>query len=165
MKPDSSLFDLYAPAFFARRAGKLMDKIIAQGGEYLRERDIQIPVPAISTVLSLREGPLTVTEIAGRLDVTHAAIIKLVRQLEALGLVERISLGGDARRRPIQLTKTGHVEAEKAHDFMKVAQRAYCELFDELQIDLDDALVRMDKALHKQDLTQRLRRHTPDASD
>lgn len=49
----------------------------------------------------------TVTELAARMEVTQQAASKVVAELEALGYLERVADGADARVRRIRLTKRG----------------------------------------------------------
>jgi DNA-binding MarR family transcriptional regulator len=55
----------------------------------------------------LVEGPRPVGEIAANLGVTSQAISKMVRELEALGYVERVADAADARVRRVALTGRG----------------------------------------------------------
>ncbi|MEE2526347.1 MarR family transcriptional regulator [Hyphobacterium sp. HN65] len=157
MPESESLFDTYAPAFFARRASMLVDKIISQGGASMQAFGLKSPVPAISTLLVLRKAELSVTEIATHLGVTHAAIIKNVRLLEREGLVERISDDRDARRKPLRLTAGGQEESVRTAAFLAAAQTAYRQIFEEIGVDMDAAIVRMEAALERQSFDLRLR--------
>jgi DNA-binding MarR family transcriptional regulator len=55
----------------------------------------------------LVEGPRPVGEIAGNLGVTSQAVSKMVRELEALGYVERTPAPEDARVRLVGLSERG----------------------------------------------------------
>lgn len=156
--PHTSVIDEYAPAFFGLRAGRLTDRIIAEGGAYLRSIELKTPVPAISTMLSLRAGVSSVTEIAAQLGVTHAAVIKNVRLLEKCGFAERYEAEADARRKPVRLTQAGMAESEKITAFIAVVQDVYRDLFDEIGMDLHAGLTRMEAALNAIPFDERLRK-------
>lgn len=156
MTETDSLFDVFAPAFFARRASILVEKIITQGGAAMKAFGLRAPVPAISTLLALRDAEQSVTEIAASLGVTHAAIIKNVRLLEREGLVERKSDDKDARRKPLRLTEDGKAEARRAIAFLDAASHAYAEVFDEIGVDMDAAIVKMEAAFARKSFADRL---------
>jgi DNA-binding MarR family transcriptional regulator len=60
----------------------------------------------------LVEGPRAVGEVAENLGVTSQAVSKMVRELEALGYVERAPSSDDARVRLIALTPRGQAAIE-----------------------------------------------------
>ena len=60
----------------------------------------------------LVEGPRAVGEVAENLGVTSQAISKMVRELEALGYVERTADPGDGRVRLIGLSARGRAAIE-----------------------------------------------------
>src|SRR5262249_13291740 len=67
-------------------------------------------------VQQLVEGPRPVGEIAANLGVTSQAVSKAVRELEALGYVERAVDAADARVRRVALTAHGRDAIEASRD-------------------------------------------------
>ncbi|MDA0165421.1 winged helix DNA-binding protein [Solirubrobacter ginsenosidimutans] len=63
-------------------------------------------------IQQLVEGPRPIGEIAENLGVTSQAVSKAVRELEALGYVERWSDPGDGRVRRVALTDSGRALLE-----------------------------------------------------
>ncbi len=63
-------------------------------------------------IQQLVEGPRPVGEIAENLGVTSQAVSKTVRELEALGYVERSADAADARVRRVALTERGRALVE-----------------------------------------------------
>jgi DNA-binding MarR family transcriptional regulator len=57
-------------------------------------------------------GPLSITELAGRMGVTQQAASKAVAQLERRGLLERRASPTDARTRLLHLTGAGRATIE-----------------------------------------------------
>ena len=55
----------------------------------------------------LVEGEPTITALATELRITQQGASKQVRELEGLGLVERLTVAGDARARTVRLTDRG----------------------------------------------------------
>jgi DNA-binding MarR family transcriptional regulator len=64
----------------------------------------------------LVEGSRPVGEIASALGVTSQAVSKAVRELEALGYVERVTDPDDARVRRVALTARGRAAVEAGRD-------------------------------------------------
>lgn len=64
----------------------------------------------------LVEGPRPVGEVAANLGVSSQAISKSARELEALGYVERVADGADARVRRLALTDRGRAAVAAGRD-------------------------------------------------
>jgi DNA-binding MarR family transcriptional regulator len=145
----------YAPAFFALIASRITERILASGTGLAGRRGISVPGRSMSSLLLLKAGPMSVTEIAATLKVTHAASIKNVRALLDAGLVERRDDPGDARRKPLHLTEDGMAEAERVDAFMRESGAVYAEIFEEVGVDIHAALLRMEAALDRKDFAAR----------
>jgi DNA-binding MarR family transcriptional regulator len=72
----------------------------------------------------LVEGPRAVGEVAENLGVTSQAVSKMVRELEALGYVERTASARDARVRLIGLTERGRGAIEAGRTVRAELNRA-----------------------------------------
>jgi DNA-binding MarR family transcriptional regulator len=83
---------------------------------------------------SLRDGGLTLTELAGRLDVTKQAVLKVVDEMEERGLVERVPRTDDRRAKEIRLTRRGRAVST-------TALKTSAAIEAELRADLGDAAV------------------------
>jgi len=147
----------YAPAFLGLLANRVVERIVEEGARYAAQADVRTPVRAMSTMLALRAGPATVTELAQMLGVSHATAIKNTRTLAELGLVTRGVDKKDARRRPLSLTPQGEDAAREADRFMRRARTAYREIFAEIGADAYAALAAMEAALDRKGFDVRLR--------
>ena len=145
----------FSPAFFALLAIRVTDLIEADGGLLMRRLGFALPPRSVSALLLLADGPLSVTEIAQQVGMTHAAVIKNVKKLLDLGLAERGEDEHDARRKPLHLTAAGVEQAEAAKRFMQEAGNVYQGLFDEIGVDMFDAMVRLEQALKRQSFAAR----------
>jgi DNA-binding MarR family transcriptional regulator len=67
-------------------------------------------------------GPLSITELAGRMGVTQQAASKAVAQLERRGLLERQSSPTDARARMLHLTDAGRATIEAGRRYRAVLE-------------------------------------------
>src|SRR5438128_2708573 len=128
--------DLGRP-FLAHRFRRLSELLLAGNAPWMLERGIAAPPRSGSTLLLLkRRGPLSITDIAARLRLTHPLIIKLTDRLLELGLVGQEADPRDARRRLISLTAEGLAEAGRLEAATAVIDRAYGELSEEVGVDL-----------------------------
>jgi len=94
----------------------------------------------------IRNGPMTVGDIASALRLTHASISQARRSLEAKGFVHSLTDGKDARRRPIALTPKGEALTRELAGLWQALGDSAAELLDRL----DDALAErslLDRAL------------------
>ena len=147
----------YTPAFFGLLANRLINHVVETGASVAVEQQIGAPVRAMSTLLLLREGPLTVTELATRLGVSHPGAIKITRDLISRGLLRRSVDPSDVRRRPLALTDEGEVAVRRTQEFVMNAQTVYRELFEEIGVDVHAALTAMEDALSRRSFGARLK--------
>jgi MarR family transcriptional regulator, organic hydroperoxide resistance regulator len=76
----------------------------------------------------LREGPLKVSQLAGALDMTPAAITGITDQLYAEGYVDKERAEGDRRVVNITLTKKGEDTVNEVIDRHKLVMQSYFEV-------------------------------------
>lgn len=152
----SSPIETHAPAFLAFQMTQLTDRITSAGTRFTSRLGLDLPVYTMSTIMVLRRHPATVTEIAAALNVSHVAGIKSTKALIARGLVMRTDDPEDGRRKPLSLTEAGSEVAPEVEAILEKAQAAYHELFDEIGINLHDAVVKMNIALNRKSFDDRL---------
>ena len=144
--------------FLAHRLKRAAELLVAGSGKWLPETGVTAPPRSMSALLLLRrEGPLSVTDIAERLRFTHPLIIALLAQLESRGFTTVARDPNDARRRMITLTPEGERETDRVDAAAEVIGRAYQALFDEIGLDLLDAVSRLESACAAQPFSERLR--------
>lgn len=146
----------FAPAFFGLKSNRLVDRLVAEGGDYARLAGVRAPVRAMSSLLLLDQKPRTVTELAAALKMTHAGAIKASRLLVDAGLVERGTDPEDARRKPLALTAAGREAAIETRRFLDPVRAAYADLFEEIGVDVYAAVVALDAALDRKSFDARL---------
>jgi DNA-binding MarR family transcriptional regulator len=145
--------------FLAHRLRRLAETFLDGYGRWLPSVGITAPPRALSTLLLLDDdGPLGVTEIAGRLRLSHPLLIKLTGNLEALGLTRTARDPEDGRRRLIALTEAGRDQAARIRSAVEILDRAYGELADEIGIDLMEACARAERACLAISFDKRLER-------
>jgi DNA-binding MarR family transcriptional regulator len=148
--------DAYAPAFLGMIMSRLVDEIVAAGGTTARALSLDLPPRSMSIIALLAERERTVTEIAVAVGQTHAAVIKNMKPLAEGGLVTRYDDRSDGRRKPYGLTGKGQEIAGQTDHLLKAAANAYDELFEEIGIDLYDAVMRADGALRRRSMQERM---------
>ncbi|MBL8537922.1 MAG: hypothetical protein JNM59_11015 [Hyphomonadaceae bacterium] len=138
-----------------RRVGQL---IASTGDGYMRECGITVPATstAILSYIQLHDAaPLA--QIAYSLGYTHQAVAKVVDMFEANGLVHVKVSDEDMRMRLVSLTRKGQREADLVKAAAERAARALTEVFDEIGVDLFQALRDFERALERRPLAGRLR--------
>jgi DNA-binding MarR family transcriptional regulator len=151
---------------FAHRLRRLSESLVEACGAWLPEAGVTAPPKAGSTLLLLAaSGPLTVTEIATRLRLTHPLIVKLTRELEGLGLVSVEQDPADGRRRPVSLTPAGRRQADRLAEVNRALAAAYGELFAEAGADAFAAIERVEAALARRDFGARLAALAPQPAE
>jgi DNA-binding MarR family transcriptional regulator len=72
---------------------------------------------------NLAAGPLSLTELAKRLDITGPGALKIVQSMEDAGHLERVPDANDARSKLLQLTKEGRSALQAARAFHQKFER------------------------------------------
>ena len=122
---------------------------------------LDVPPRTASTLhLLYRHGPRSVTEMASALRQSHPLAIQWIRQLTALGLVETAKDEDDRRRTIVSLTEQGTVMAGRLIGSHGAFEVAYAQLVRDAGADPFDGLWRLEGALRKRSMADRLR-HAP----
>jgi len=154
---DALIHGALAPGFLGLLLGRLVDRLVEDGSGPADAAGIRAPLRTFSMMLLLDRADQSVTELARRLGVTHAAVIKTSRALDRLGFLARGDDPADARRKPLTLTDAGRAEAERIRRFMDRTNRVYAELFSEIGMDVFAAARAFDAALDRKDFAARFK--------
>lgn len=129
-------------AAFAMRVGQLASLLYEQMEDCLAARDLKLPGYATSIVQTLyHAGPQSISDIAGRLRLSHQLASQRVKWLVREGFAETAPGAKDARRRIVSLTEAGRAEGDKLQAFLPVLDAAYTDLFEEIETDLHRAVL------------------------
>lgn len=104
-----------------------------------------------------RGGPLAVTDLAGRLGVTHPAVSQLAAELLARGLLRRLRDPGDGRRRLLALSPRGRRLRASLEPAWGEIGRASDGLLAEAGGSLLAGIGALERLLDRRDLRQRVR--------
>lgn len=144
-------------AAFALRAKQLVDRLYDQMADALIEEELNIISKTMGIVqLLYSEGAKSQSDIAERLKYSHQLTGQRLTWLFDHGFAIAQRDPSDARRRLVQLTSTGVAEGEKLQTFLPRLAEAYDALFQEVGVDLDAAIQRVDRALEGNPLKARM---------
>jgi DNA-binding MarR family transcriptional regulator len=148
------------PAFVAHRLRRLSDRIVDEIAGALSVQGLSVPPRSASTILLLaKRGPQGPVEIARALRFSHPLMVRALRVLEELGLVQAVDHSGDQRRRLVELTQSGHHEAAVLTRFNERLNRVMREVLDDAGGDGDaflETLEAIGRTLDRQPISARL---------
>jgi DNA-binding MarR family transcriptional regulator len=146
------------PALTAHRL-KRTAVALADGFEPLfQDMGINVPGGGGSTLLLLDEaGPLGVVEISKRLRLSHPHIVRTTAKLVETGQATFGTDERDARKSIVSLTSSGRDAANRLKILNIHVARAYQALFDEIGTDLIALADRLEEALARESIADRVR--------
>jgi len=143
-------------AAFAMRVGQLATAIYEQMDAWLASAGVRLPGYTTSIVQTLyHAGPQSISDLAVRLQLSHQLASQRVQWLVREGFATVASGTDDRRTRIVKLTRAGRVEGDKLQRFLPNLEVAYGNLFEQVEVDLHDAVVRASAALADRSLTNR----------
>ncbi|HJT98740.1 MAG TPA: winged helix DNA-binding protein [Rhodanobacteraceae bacterium] len=144
---------IFLPHILRRLANRFIDAC----DELFPAFDIVVPPRMVSLVHLLHDGgPRSVTDIAAAIGQSHPFVIKSIRQLKELALVDTMADPKDKRRTIVSLTPEGTVQAQRLIDARLPFVAAYRELMRETDAEVFDALWRLEGALRKTTFADRI---------
>lgn len=103
-----------------------------------------------------RTGPASATEVAGRIGVTHTAVIQALRELEAAELVAEAAQGSDRRKRLFELSPEGRRLHHRMQHLWVDQHTALAQVLEEAGGGFLQALGRLEAALDRLPVRERL---------
>lgn len=151
-----SLVDQVGQAFLARRIAQFHDLLADQGQALLEARGVALDsrLGSCLYLIGQRSG-LSVAELAAELDLSHQLATYRVKKLRADGLAEQSRDPDDRTRYVLTLTDEGQAVWQALHASLGDFARVYNALFEELGVDLFDAISRARQALRQSSLLER----------
>ncbi len=142
---------------FGLKAKRLADLIGQQGRDAYDALGIKVDAKLNSMVLGLMElEAATSTELAKRTGLSRQLVESRIRQLENAGQVTSDVDPEDARRRLYRLSKHHAQSFAAVMEVMTDFEDVYEALWEEIGVDVSDAISRMERALERSSLTERL---------
>jgi DNA-binding MarR family transcriptional regulator len=141
------------------RANELIGR---QGAEAFDKLGVDLHASKISIVLTLEKfGPLTSSEIAERIGHSRQLIESRLKSSVKDGFFVSYEDPQDARRRVYDFSDEARPIVKRIMSIMVDFETVYAELLREIGLDLEEGLRRMEKALSKSPLIDRLSSHFP----
>lgn len=145
------------PTFLGLHAYQLLSIIDFQGTELLAKHGIDLPSRTVSTMMHLlKKKRITVTGLAHFLGMSHQLVGHRIKDLKARGLVAERRDPGDLRRTLVVLTKSGEDLARQIEQLNREVESVYLELFEEIGVDLFEALIKAKQCLIEKSLGMRI---------
>jgi len=142
----------------ASRLKRLSDRLMEDMAEIYREANADFHPRWFTVFMTLHEQDgQTLTEIARQLDVSHTTVNKTVTNMVRHGLVEKKKDADDGRRLRVFLTGKGRRMRGDLDNLWKGVKRANAELLSEAGVDLLDNLSRLEDALDRRGMGNRIR--------
>ena len=131
--------------------------ISSQGAEVFDRLGISLHASKISIVLALHfKGALSSTELAKHIGLSRQIIESRLKSSVSDGFFTSLPDPKDSRKRIYSISKEASPEAERIVSIMIDFEQVYAELWQEIGIELEQALKLMERALAKKSLTYRL---------
>mgnify|MGYP000743049550 CR=1 FL=1 len=104
-----------------------------------------------------KEKQLPVTSLANCLELSHPAVIQVLKSLRKEGLVEFREDATDRRKRQVKLTQQGYGLIERVRPVWKKMEQSIAQLMEESGItkNLREVLVELEKSFAKKSLAER----------
>jgi DNA-binding MarR family transcriptional regulator len=159
IKQDDFRAELAAsPAFTAKMALDFAMLVSRQAESVYQSMGISFPVTASSTVLYLTQvKAASLAEIARTLGHPHQLIAQRLKTLRKLELIESKPDLSDRRRTAYILTKKGKSQGNRLQKYCSEADRIFCDLSDEIGVDLLSALRNAHATLQDLPLSRRFK--------
>jgi GNAT superfamily N-acetyltransferase/DNA-binding MarR family transcriptional regulator len=143
---------------FGTKLKLLADKIMQQAGNVYKECGIDFEARWFTTfnLIATSREPITISEIANQLSMTHPAIIKITNALINQNLIVSQTGKTDKRKRILSVSKEGYMLCKRLEPVWRAFSLATRELFEDSGIDLLSVIANVDNALTDKTLTTRV---------
>lgn len=142
----------------ASRLKRLTDRFMRGGSSVYKFMGIDFE-PRLFTVFYLifmRESPLSISEIASSLKISHPAVIQTTQMLIKKGLIESFQDSSDRRIRRLVLTAKGREQAERLLPIWSDFEAATVELFEDANVDMLSVMQNIEDRLDDEELAHRI---------
>lgn len=142
---------------FASRLKRLSDRLARDISRVYEEHQLQFEARwfPVAYLLS-QKSPLSVTEIAERLQFTHPAVNQIAGQMERNGLLASTRDRNDDRRRLLSLTKEGKQIVRQLQPVWDIIRRCTAELLASLDGNFLGAIQQIENSLTEKDMYARV---------
>ncbi len=151
----------FGVAFLGSRLKRLAERMQADAAEVARSLDLPVQPAQMSLLMTIRlHGPITVGELAERLQLAQPTVTRALGALEAF--VEARRAPGDARSKSLVLTPAGEALLARVQtELLPRIEPAAAELVEGLTGDFMQGLARVEARLAQTSLLSRIQRAPP----
>jgi ribosomal protein S18 acetylase RimI-like enzyme/predicted transcriptional regulator len=142
----------------ASRMKRMTDRFMRGGSQAYKSLEIDFE-PRWFTVFYLlytQDAPLSISEIAGSLNISHPAVIQTTQMLIKKGLVRSFQDSQDRRIRRVAITGKGKELVNSLIPVWNDFETATLELFEKAGVDMLDIIRRIEAHLDKEDVGTRI---------
>lgn len=142
----------------ASRLKRLTDRFMRGGSEAYKALSVDFE-PRWFTVFYLlqsSDSPLSISEIAQTLKISHPAVIQTTKMLVKKDLVESYQDEKDRRKRQLVVTETGKEMAARLQPIWDDFEAATAEMFDSIGVDMLDIIKKTEDALDAGEISERI---------
>jgi GNAT superfamily N-acetyltransferase/DNA-binding MarR family transcriptional regulator len=142
----------------ASRMKRLTDRFMRGGSEVYKSLDVDFE-PRWFTVFYLiytQDSPLSISEIASSLKISHPAVIQTTQMLIKKRLIKSFQDTHDRRIRRLAITRKGKELANFLIPIWNDFETATSELFDRAGVDMLDIIKKVEAQLDEEDLISRI---------
>jgi DNA-binding MarR family transcriptional regulator len=146
---------------FGTKLKLLSDKIMYQAGNVYKECGVEFEARWFTTfnLIATAKEPITISEIASQLSMSHPAIIKITNALLKQQLINSEVGKTDKRKRILTVSDSGRELRKRLEPVWKAFSIATRELFEDSGYDLLSVIADVDTALNEKSLTLRVVQH------
>ncbi len=153
---DLNSIDELGPTFVGLQLMQLSDIIDFQGNEAFKAAGLGMPSRSTSTLLFIRNNaPVSITDIASFFGISHQLASQRLKSLKTHKLVTAKCDPNDSRRTLLSLTASGRTVSRQVEALCHDLEQVIRGLFEEIDVDLFDALIRAKSALARSGLLER----------
>jgi len=155
---DFEAVDELGPSFIGLQLYQLLSVINVQGNKLLKDLNLEIPSRVASSLMLLKiNGPMSVTQLGSTLNMSHQLMAHRIKTLKELKLIIQKKDPNDGRRMLFHLTYKGDQLASNLQKVSQIAIDGYMDLYEELDVNLYEALIKARKLLLKKPLYERIK--------
>jgi DNA-binding MarR family transcriptional regulator/GNAT superfamily N-acetyltransferase len=142
----------------ATRMKRLTERLMRGAGEVYRALDIDFEPRyfAVFYLLSRSERPLSISEIASALKISHPAVIQTTQRLLKKKLVISSKDDADRRKHQLSLSPKGLKTAKELQHVWDDFVTATVDMFDETGVDILDIYQKIEDALDRREISERI---------
>lgn len=142
---------------FASRLRRLSERLMQDVARVYREHEVEFEPRWFPVTYLLGQSlPMSVTEIADALGLTHPAVSQIVTRMESAGILDTRKDQSDERRRLVSLSARGQETHRALKPVWDAIEQCTAELIQESGQDILAGMAKMEKKLDQKNMYERV---------